>query len=158
MAEILTRDLFGDLTTLPSGRRGRPAHVWSQEAENRVILGCAMGWSTERIAQGLGVTPPTLRKYYFSALKVRDMARDRYDLWRAARLAECAGAGNVGAFRELDKIMHKMDMARQAREIDEVQSEVAPKPLGKKAAARASAETAASEGWGGDLDPQRLRH
>jgi transcriptional regulator with XRE-family HTH domain len=137
--EILTVDLFGDLTTLPSGRRGRPAHRWSQNSANRVILALAMGYSDAEIAEGLGVSAPTLRKYYFSELKRRKMQRTRFELWRAETLAALAGAGNVTALKELGKVMEKRD--RHLAEQRLRQSDDRSK-MGKKEARIEAARTA----------------
>ena len=138
-SDNLTVDLFGDVTTLPSGGRGRPAHRWSQRAENVVILGLAMGYTDAQIADGLGVSPPTLRKYYFSTLKRRRMQRARFDLWRAATLADLANAGNVTALKELGKVMIARDRhlaEERMRESDDANK------VGKKAAQIAAAEAA----------------
>jgi hypothetical protein len=35
----------------------------------------AFGWNNERIARALHITPPSLRKHYFSELRYRDEAR-----------------------------------------------------------------------------------
>jgi hypothetical protein len=149
----VTRDLFGDLRTLPQGGRGRPAHCWSQSAENRVLLGCALGLSDAQIASGLGISVPTLRKYYFSALKRRDMQRARAELWLAEALADKVNAGDLGAIREMDKRLQRADRRRQAQEVDEAQAKAAPQ--GKKARAAADAARAVADGWGGDLQPGR---
>ncbi|MBV7394566.1 hypothetical protein [Mameliella sediminis] len=148
-----TRDLFGELTVMPSGRRGRPAHQRSQSAANRVILGCAVGLSVEEIAKGLGVSVPTLRKHYFSELKMRDMHRTRLDLARLETLATQALAGNVGADRQLQKMVEQFDRKQLTRAAAAAPEKPAAAKLGKKAAAKKAAEAAAQEGWGGDLSP-----
>lgn len=154
-SENLTFDLFGELRSLPGGGRGRPAHCWSQENENLVILGLAMGKSNAEIANGLGVSEPTLRKYYFSALKRRDMQRDRFELWRAAKLAEMADAGNVSALDKLGKLIEKHDRLRAQREIEA--SKAGP-TLGKKEKQIAAAREVISDddlltpGFGGRVN------
>lgn len=155
MDENLVTDLFGDVCTMPSGRRGRPAHRWSKSNADRVILGLAMGYSDDEIAAGLGVSKPTLRKYYFSELKRRDMQRTRFELWRAETLALLAGDGNVGAMKELGKLLEKRDLHLAEKRVreragDEDQGE----KLGKKEAARRAArQTAEGNGWDGLLNP-----
>lgn len=139
-SENLTRDLFGDVTTMPSGRRGRPAHRWSQNAENRVTLGLAMGYSDAEIAKGLGISPPTLRKYYFSALQRRDMQRLRFEMWRAEVLAEQANAGNTGALKELGKILEKRDRHIASEKLKA--GDEAAAPIGKKQQRQADAQAA----------------
>ena len=150
MDDVFSKDLFGGVTRITSGRRGRPAHKWSQEAENAVIMGCALGWNNERIASSLGVSVPTLRKHYFSALKAKDIARDRYEIWKATKLQSLADDGNVSAYRELEKLMQKMDRARLNAEIDDAQN---VKPVAKKAAARKAANETVASDWDGMLQP-----
>jgi hypothetical protein len=137
--EKLTKDLFGDLTTLPSGRRGRPSHRWSKSAADRVIMGLAMGYGDKEIAAGLGVSLPTLRKYYFSELKRRDMQRMRFELWRAETLAAKAADGDVGAMKELAKVMDRRDRHLLSEKLKE---EGTDQPIGKKDARRKAAADA----------------
>lgn len=154
MAGEIARDLFGGLRELPSGRRGRPSHLWSQEAENRVILGLAMGYSDKEIAFGLGISTPTLRKHYFSVLKRRDMQRTRFELWRAEVLANEAAAGNVGAMKELTKIVEKRDRHLAEERLRNARPDEEPK--GKKEQRReAAGKIAGGEAdlWGDDLKP-----
>ena len=142
--ENLGVDLFGELTTLPSGRRGRPAHRWTSGNADRVIMGLVLGYSDEEIAFGLGVSVPTLRKYYFSQLKHREMQRTRFELWRAETLAKMA-AENVGAMRELGKIVEKRDRHLASERLKRLEGD--GKKLGKKEArdARAAEITQGSD-------------
>lgn len=152
----VTVDLFGEVTTLPSGRRGRPAHRWSQNAENMVILGCAIGYSDNEIAKGLGISVPTLRKYYFSVLKQRDMQRMRLTLHRAEVLARSAMAGNVGADRQLQKMMEARDRYLAEERLKAAADGRDDIPVGKKEAARMKASKTIKTGggfWGEDLKP-----
>jgi hypothetical protein len=129
MAGEIARDLFGGLRQLPSGGRGRPSHCWSQENENRVIMGLVMGLSDQKIAHGLKISLYQLRRYYSSALASREMERTRFELWRAEKLANLANEGNVGAMKELSKIIEKRD-----RHLAEERLRLSPQPekLGKK--------------------------
>jgi hypothetical protein len=140
---IFTTDLFGEARALPSGKRGRPSHCWSQSSENRVILGLAMGYSDAAIADGLGISVPTLRKYYFSVLKRRDMQRTRFELWRAEILSNEANQGNVAAIRELDKIMKARDRHLEQERLSRMTAEKGPK-LGKKDQRQQAAKDAAA--------------
>lgn len=150
----ITRDLFGGLRELPSGAHGRPSHLWSQESENRVILGLAMGYSDKEIAFGLGISVPTLRKHYFSTLKRRDMQRARFELWRAEVLANGANAGNVGAMKELTKIVEKRDRYLAEERIRNAAPDEPPK--GKKEQRREAVGRmveGADDDWGPLLNP-----
>ena len=147
----MERDLFGDLTTLPSGRRGRPSHRWAQSAADKVMLGLAMGYTNAEIASGLGISLPTLRKYYFSELKRRDMQRARFELWRAEQLARAANDGNVGAMKQLGQLMERRDRQLAEQRLREEDEKPVP-PQGKKEQARLDAQAAVSDpdltpGW-----------
>lgn len=142
-------DLFGDTVVLPSGRRGRPAHRWALTTQNAVTMGCAMGLTNEEIAKGIGVSLPTLRKYYFSVLARRDMHRTRLELWRATTLQQQAAAGNIGAMKELDKIMLRFDRIAAERRLRDRKPE--PEIVGKKEQARRDAKAAAA--GDDDLNP-----
>jgi hypothetical protein len=137
--EKLVQDLFGDIVTLPSGRRGRPAHRWSKSNADRVIMGLAMGYSDKEIALGLGVSLPTLRKYYFSELKRRDMQRMRFELWRAEVLAAKANEGDTGAMKELAKVIDRRDKHLLS---EKMKASGDDQPVGKKEARRRAAAEA----------------
>lgn len=143
-------DLFGELVALPSGRRGRPAHVACQKNRNKVIMLLAMGWSNQRIANALHTSLPTLRKYYFSELKARDIQRDRLDAWRFEVVMEKAADGDMPAMKELGRLIDRNDKAlAAARMVDEPPAEA----IGKKEEARRAAVDLERDGgaWGGDL-------
>ncbi|WP_019998760.1 hypothetical protein [Aureimonas ureilytica] len=142
-------DLFGDPIPPGHGRRGRPAHVPTRASRDKVLIGLALGWSNERIANGMGLSLPTLRKAYAAELKTREMARDRMDLRIVEKLFEGVNAGNVGAIKELRKVVERNDMMVAAdaarfkpREAEEEKS----KPLGKKEQRQANADAQTSQG------------
>jgi hypothetical protein len=119
-----------------------------------------MGYSDAEIAAGLRISVPTLRKHYFSELKRRSMQRTRLELWEAHKLAELANGGNVGAMKQLRKLIDKRDLelaARRAAErgSDQDEAEASTTSIGKKEAARRQAEEAVEGGslWGADLTP-----
>lgn len=159
MSEVnLGTDLFGDTVVLPSGRRGRPAHRWSQENHDRVVIGLALDYSDQEISFSLGISLPTLRKYYFSALKRRAMEKTRFELWQAHTLATLANAGNVAALKELRRIEAKRANVLAARRMADADAPVQSNSerLGKKKQAQQDAELIAegsSEFWGDDLKP-----
>ncbi|UWQ77365.1 resolvase [Leisingera sp. M658] len=159
-------DLFGDPVRQSNGRRGRPKHVPSQENRNKVIVLLAMGWSNERIAGALHVSQPTLRTYYFSELKARDIQRDRLDAHRLMLAMEEANKGNVGAMRLLDQLISKSDLALTTGRLGDAQRKAAAKPEtpGKKAQEKLNAhkvlggDDTASDGWGEDIKPGSGMH
>ncbi len=103
-------DLLGDPIPENFGRRGRPQHIPTEKNRNKIMLLLAMGWSNERIARSLSITPPTLRKFYFRELKFREEARDRVDAALLARCWEQVEKGNVGAMREFGKLVERNDL------------------------------------------------
>ncbi|MEX0304312.1 MAG: resolvase [Leisingera sp.] len=146
-------DLFGDPVRQSNGRRGRPAHVATQENRNKVIMLLAFGWGNERIAAALYISPPTLRRYYFSELKARDIQRDRLDLKRYMQVFTAAEQGNVGAMRLLDQLIAKSDLMLTTGKIADAQKRASRKPEteGKKAQERLAAQQVVS-GEGGEAD------
>ena len=148
-------DLFGNPVRRSDGRRGRPAHRYALEIDNKIKLLLARGWSNERIAKRCKISVPTLKKYYFSTLKDRDFQRDALDAWRFEQAFEAAASGNVGGMRLLDQMIQRDDtMMAAARVRDDVEDK--PEPVGVKEQARRGARDAidgASDGWGDDLKP-----
>lgn len=135
-------DLLGDPIPENHGGRGRPPHLVTEANRNKVMMLLAFGWSNERIARALGITPPTLRKQYRKELSVRDGARDRLDANVAFRLLHDGLDGNVGAIREFRKVVERNDaMGRivAAETIAKARPESARK-LGKKELRQAAAD------------------
>jgi hypothetical protein len=152
LAEIF--DLLGDPVPENWGGRGRPQHIATQQNRNKVIMLLAFGWSNERIAKALGITPPTLRKNYFRELRIRDEARDRVDAALVTMLWEQAKGGSVAAIKEFRALAAENDLMAGHRSFYGVRDQIEPKEpkLGKKEEAAISAETAGAETeWGDDL-------
>lgn len=112
-------DLFGNPWVERPTKRGRPPHEVSAKNRNRVSMLVALGWANPRIATALGVTLPTLHKYYFYELRQRDVARDRLELRRLELAWELAEKGNVGAFKEFGKLMERNDRMDAERAMGE---------------------------------------
>lgn len=110
-------DLFGNPWVDQPTKRGRPPHEVTQKNRNRVSMLVALGWVTMRIASALGVSLPTLHRYYFYELRQREVARDRLDLRRLELAWELAEKGNVGAFKEFGKLVEKNDRMETEREL-----------------------------------------
>jgi hypothetical protein len=153
-------DLFGDPVPDNFGKRGRPAHIPTSGNTNKVKMLVSLGWGNERIARAMGITPPSLRKHYFSVLKYRDEMRDRLDARYALKVWEQVEQGNVGAMRLWQQFIDRNDAAvghnsfysEQRREEQD-----APKdsPVGKKARQVLDAQTAGENTeWGNDLVPR----
>lgn len=154
-------DLFGDPVRLPNGKRGRPAHVACQKNRNKVIMLLALGWSNERIAAALHVSQPTLRRHYFSELKLRMIQRDRLDAYRFEKALEAVEGGNVGAMRLLGQMIQKNDLMLNTRTSPSEKKPASSKksePVGKKEAEKQAAidiirGNGDDDGWGDDLKP-----
>ncbi len=134
-------DLLGDPIPEGFGRRGRPAHVPSDEKRRLVIQLLAFDWSPERISAALSITPPTLRKHYFRELKVKVEARARVEARLLASLMTEAEAGNVSAIEKYFKRLDKSDLARlAARVASQPDNSSADKEGKKEARKKAAAE------------------
>lgn len=168
-AEIIGFNLFGDPIFDAKDKRGRPRFEWTQKNANKVSMLLAMGWTNDRIASvifdprtGKTISTPTLKRYFRSELKVRDVARDMLSARRLMLAMEKSEDGNVGAMRVLEKLIEQNDaMNADMRIRGDVKSKSddekkAPK-LGKKEAAQAAAQQAVDgDGqslWGSDLNP-----
>jgi len=132
--------------------RGRPPHVPDEKSVNKVKMLLAFGWANSRIANALCITEPTLRKHYFSVLKVRGIARDALDARRAELLWAQVEKGNVGAMKQFDRLLEENDRMGRARRLrddededeDEVVSVEPPRKgyVGKKSQAVDAAQAA----------------
>jgi len=110
-------DLLGDPIPEGFGRRGRPAHVPSDEKRRLVIQLLAFEWSPERISAALSITPPTLRKHYFRELQFKAEARARVEARLLSSLMNEAEAGNVSAVDKYFKRLDKHDLKRLAADV-----------------------------------------
>lgn len=151
-------DLFGNPVRAGHGKRGRPVFEVTPEKSNKIRLGLALGWSNERIANAIACSPATLKRYFRAELQERTMARDQLELRRFELVMAQANTGNVGAIKELGRMMERNDSLLAGRRFDDAQGrqpEAKSKPIGKKEAAQRAAETAGGEGslWGDDLTP-----
>ncbi|WP_374796611.1 hypothetical protein [Paracoccus zhouxuedongae] len=85
------------------------------------------------------------------------MARDQLDLTRLALVMAEANKGNVGAMRELSRMIEANDRRVMAATYGDVPDAAPQKParIGKKEAAQAAAESVGGEGsdWGADILP-----
>jgi hypothetical protein len=110
-------DLFGNPFVERPTKRGRPPHDVTPKTRNRVSMLVALGWTNPRISAAMGVTLPTLHKYYFYELRQREVARDRLELRRLEMAWDMAEAGNVGAFKEFGKMLERNDRMEIERQM-----------------------------------------
>lgn len=152
-------DLFGMPILEGRAPRGRPKHDPTVETRNKVNMLLAFGWADERIASVIGISKPTLYKYYFNEMKRRLIARDLLDVKRIQRLWELADQGSVTAFKEFGRLIEKNDASNAERSFrgdddddDDDVVETKPEKLGKKETAALAAEAVEqTESWGNDL-------
>ena len=102
-------DLFGHPVREGFGNRGRPPYEPTEKDRNKVKLLLALGWANQRIANAVGVSPATLKRYFRADMKERDAMRDRLDARRFEIAFEQANAGNVTALRELGAMIDRND-------------------------------------------------
>lgn len=108
-------DLFGNPVDAKSGKPGRPRKEATQEERNKVKMLLAVGWNNERIASILQLSLPTFRRNFFHELKVRPVARDMLDARRLELAMTAAQSGNVGAMRQVDRLLEKFDLMEAER-------------------------------------------
>ena len=142
-------DLLGDPIPPNRGKRGRPQHVPTKENANKIMLLLAQGWTDARIAASMGITIPTLKKYYFSVLKSRDVARDRVESIGLLTLWNLGREGNVAAMKEY---FRRHDAAIGDVFADQVERET--QKLGKKEQMRIEADNPPDE-WDAVIPQQR---
>jgi hypothetical protein len=155
-------DLFGNPVRPGRGQKGRPRFEATEKDRNKIKLLLAVGWSGQRIANAIGVSLATLKRYFRAELKVRDLVRDQLEARRLELAYDAASTGNVGAMRQLDRVIERLDREgldkrlREAQDGDEPDEEaLQPKrKLGKKEAAEEAAKTIGQDdNWGSDLLP-----
>lgn len=126
-------DLFGHPVREGFGARGRPPFEPSEKDRNKVKLLLALGWANPRVANAIGVSPATLKRYFRAELKSRDAMRDRLDARRVEIAMEQANAGNITALRELGALIERNDRMEIERTLGAKRSDPAPERPGKKA-------------------------
>jgi hypothetical protein len=137
--DVLVVNLFGDVVSAPHDGPGRPAHHWSRENSNKVLLAFARGLSVKEAAMAIGVSAPTLRKVYFAEVSERAKAKLRMEMTQLARLNRAAEAGSVPAEKELLKTLERM----RQRDVVDARAPTHPTkavPVGIKAAKAAAAK------------------
>jgi AraC-like DNA-binding protein len=129
-------DLFGHPIPDWKGKRGRPPYEPTEKDRNKIKLLLALGWSIERMANGVGISPATLKRYFRAELQVRSAMRDRLEARRFEIAMEQANAGNVAALKELGKMIEandRMEIERHMGSTPKQEERAEPKErLGKK--------------------------
>ena len=110
-------DLFGNPVRAGKGKRGRPRYEVTERNRNKVKMLLALGWSNERVANAIDASLATLKRYFGAELKVRDKMRDRLDAERLMVVTEQAMGGNVGAHKQLDRMIERNDRMEAERQM-----------------------------------------
>ena len=131
-------DLFGHPVREGFGLRGRPPYEPSERDRNKIKLLLALGWGNQRLANALGLSTATLKRYFRAELKVRDAMRDRLDARRLEIAMEQANAGNITALRELGAMIERNDRM-------EIERAMGTKPAGEEKAADRPGKKAVDE-------------
>jgi hypothetical protein len=127
-------DLFGHPVREGLGKRGRPPYEATEKDRNKIKLLLALGWSITRIANGVGISPATVKRYFRAELKQRDAMRDRLEARRFEIAMEQANAGNITALKELGAMIEKNDrMVIEASMGEKSDSDKPAEKPGKKA-------------------------
>lgn len=137
-------DLLGDPWSPPRDPRGRKSHRRTPQLAEKVAVLRAVGNTPAQIALRIGLSEPTLRKYYLRELEQGgDLALAVLDevIWKKAM------SGSVSAARLMKEALTKGAAATPIAK--------APKPpkLGKKASAMLEARTAQAGSDWADLLP-----
>lgn len=147
-------DLFGNPVRENLGRRGRPPLQLTNEHRDMVQAALARGWGGQRIADAVGISLASLKRYFRAELKERDVMRDRMELAANARLIRAAiEDGNMTAMKQLRELMDRDSLAGRKRRMEEQQREQREAGIGqgKKEAAQRAAEDAMQDDDWGDL-------
>ena len=102
-------DLFGNPVRERTGKRGRPAVQVTAEMSNKVKLLLALGWANQLVADGIGVSLPTLKRHFRALLAEREKMHTRMEAQRIFAAAEKAMAGDVGAGRLFQQLLDRND-------------------------------------------------
>jgi hypothetical protein len=141
-------DLWGDPIPPRGERRGRPKHVPTDEKRNRVKVLKALNKTDTEVAEAMGLSEPTLRKYYLRELR-GGMAQLRAEA--AVKLWDLAKGGNVSALKAFLAEARHSDLLGQPASKRRGR-ETPAQTMGKKDAAQLAAETAdEGTGWAGLL-------
>lgn len=142
-------DLFGHPVPANLGSAGRNEHAACPEIARKIRVLLLSGWTLQRIAEQVGLSAPTLRKHYFQNGKVNrrhavEMAAAEQRARCLLKLDEQVEAGNVGAIKQMVKVIDERERDLLREGLAGGKQEKAPKALskGKKDQMQADAESA----------------
>lgn len=141
-------DLWGDPVPAAAEKRGRPIHEVTDKKRVRVAVLRALNQTNAEIAAAIGITEPTLRKYYAVELR-HGFAQKRAELF--IRLWDAVEAGNVSAMRTFLAQTEKSDLVQPS-----IRRPARSPKLGKKEQAAIDAATPDTGSSMGELMARRM--
>lgn len=142
------KDLLGDPWTPPRDPRGRKRHKRLPQLAEKIAVLRGAGLTVEEIGARIGLSAPTLSKYYFREL---ESGAKLAQAVLAEAMWEKAKGGNVAAARYIREEFKKGEPAIPAARQRQTSTPAPPAdtPLGKKAQAEVAAKGAhEGTGWG----------
>lgn len=104
-------DLLGAPVPANKGMKGKPQHAVSPENLVKAILLYAMRRTDLEVASALGITIPTLKKYYFSNSELQSIRRNARAFVEGELLARLNRDSLNGKTGATDKLLKRLDKA-----------------------------------------------
>lgn len=126
-------DLFGNPYSVVGKDRGRPEHQPTEENIINIMVLLASGMTKKEVATTVGISVPTLNKYYFHLIKNRDVMLNRLrSKLRTAQIQQGL-AGNAAALSGAIKMLDGLAAESVERKYRGIAANApAPQKLGKK--------------------------
>lgn len=151
---LLNFDLFG--APVREGR-GRPEHVPTDEIRNKIMLLFALGWTKEAVADAIQLSMPTFRKYYFSEIKLQEIALLRVKGRHVERLWAKAESGDTSAMKEIGKMLDRVELAALSERVKDRSGIKEDAPRAPKIGKKEQQKVAAGEVTGKFAPPKAPR-
>lgn len=114
--EVAQGSLFG-WDPVPVRGRGQPRHERTEERINKIMGFQALNKTQAEIANGLGISEPTLRRYYSPELKRKAMARDALEAELFLVMVQEARSGNTSAYKQVQARLDRAAMDDLAQRV-----------------------------------------
>ena len=102
-------DLLGHPVPANKGAKARPQHAPTAENLEIAMLLYAEGRTDADVAAAIGITPPTLRRHYFSSPELKRIRRSARMVVQGQLLLALAKAVAEGKVAAIDKMLKRMD-------------------------------------------------
>lgn len=102
-------DLLGHPVPANKGAKARPQHAPTAENLEKAMLLYATGRSDAEVAAAVGITPPTLRRHYFSSPELKRLRRSARMVVEGQVLHALARAIADGKVAAIDKMLKRLD-------------------------------------------------